>query len=81
MALAIRAALGEHEGSLLAFLPGVAEIERARPRPSGASLLTSRSTSRTAGSNLALSARLLLHLQPAGANSSYRPASQNERHA
>ena len=25
---AIRAALGEHEGSLLAFLPGVAEIER-----------------------------------------------------
>ena len=28
MALAIRAALGEHEGSLLAFLPGVAEIER-----------------------------------------------------
>ena len=28
MARAIRAALGEHEGSLLAFLPGVAEIER-----------------------------------------------------
>ena len=28
MASAIRAALGEHEGSLLAFLPGVAEIER-----------------------------------------------------
>ena len=29
MASAIRAALGEHDGSLLAFLPGVAEIERA----------------------------------------------------
>jgi ATP-dependent helicase HrpB len=28
MASAIRAALGEHAGSLLAFLPGVAEIER-----------------------------------------------------
>jgi ATP-dependent helicase HrpB len=28
MASAIRAALGEHEGSLLAFLPGVAEIQR-----------------------------------------------------
>ena len=28
MASAIRTALGEHEGSLLAFLPGVAEIER-----------------------------------------------------
>ena len=28
MAAAIRAALAEHEGSLLAFLPGVAEIER-----------------------------------------------------
>src|SRR5438477_339580 len=28
MASAIRAALGENEGSLLAFLPGVAEIER-----------------------------------------------------
>ncbi|MES2326188.1 MAG: ATP-dependent helicase HrpB [Pseudomonadota bacterium] len=28
MAAAIRAALGEHDGSLLAFLPGVAEIER-----------------------------------------------------
>ena len=28
MASAIRAALAEHEGSLLAFLPGVAEIER-----------------------------------------------------
>ena len=28
MALAIRLALGDHEGSLLAFLPGVAEIER-----------------------------------------------------
>ena len=28
MAAAIRRALGEHEGSLLAFLPGVAEIER-----------------------------------------------------
>ena len=28
MASAIRAALGEHSGSLLAFLPGVAEIER-----------------------------------------------------
>ena len=28
MALAIRSALDEHEGSLLAFLPGVAEIER-----------------------------------------------------
>ncbi len=28
MAHAIRTALGEHEGSLLAFLPGVAEIER-----------------------------------------------------
>ena len=28
MASAIRAALSEHEGSLLAFLPGVAEIER-----------------------------------------------------
>src|SRR5438067_4767876 len=28
MALAIRSALGEHGGSLLAFLPGVAEIER-----------------------------------------------------
>jgi ATP-dependent helicase HrpB len=28
MASAIRIALGEHEGSLLAFLPGVAEIER-----------------------------------------------------
>jgi ATP-dependent helicase HrpB len=28
MVSAIRAALGEHEGSLLAFLPGVAEIER-----------------------------------------------------
>ena len=28
MASAIRAALGEHEGSLLAFLPGVVEIER-----------------------------------------------------
>ena len=28
MALAIRSALGEHPGSLLAFLPGVAEIER-----------------------------------------------------
>jgi ATP-dependent helicase HrpB len=28
MASAIRAALGEHHGSLLAFLPGVAEIER-----------------------------------------------------
>ena len=28
MASAIRSALGEHEGSLLAFLPGVAEIER-----------------------------------------------------
>src|SRR5438067_9608559 len=28
MASAIRAALGEHDGSLLAFLPGVAEIER-----------------------------------------------------
>ena len=28
MASAIRAALGEHEGSLLAFLPGVAEIDR-----------------------------------------------------
>lgn len=28
MASAIRAALGEHPGSLLAFLPGVAEIER-----------------------------------------------------
>jgi len=28
MASAIRAAFGEHEGSLLAFLPGVAEIER-----------------------------------------------------
>jgi ATP-dependent helicase HrpB len=28
MAAAIRSALGEHEGSLLAFLPGVAEIER-----------------------------------------------------
>ena len=28
MASAIRAALGEHEGSLLAFIPGVAEIER-----------------------------------------------------
>jgi ATP-dependent helicase HrpB len=28
MASAIRRALGEHEGSLLAFLPGVAEIER-----------------------------------------------------
>ena len=29
MASAIRTALGEHAGSLLAFLPGVAEIERA----------------------------------------------------
>src|SRR5215207_4887913 len=29
MARAIRAALGDHQGSLLAFLPGVAEIERA----------------------------------------------------
>src|SRR4051794_23201993 len=28
MAAAIRSALGEHDGSLLAFLPGVAEIER-----------------------------------------------------
>jgi ATP-dependent helicase HrpB len=28
MASAIRSALGEHQGSLLAFLPGVAEIER-----------------------------------------------------
>jgi ATP-dependent helicase HrpB len=28
MAAAIRGALGEHQGSLLAFLPGVAEIER-----------------------------------------------------
>jgi ATP-dependent helicase HrpB len=28
MASAIRAALGEHDGSLLAFLPGVAEIDR-----------------------------------------------------
>src|SRR6476620_793760 len=28
MASAIRSALGDHEGSLLAFLPGVAEIER-----------------------------------------------------
>src|SRR4051812_24388434 len=28
MAAAIRRALGEHDGSLLAFLPGVAEIER-----------------------------------------------------
>src|SRR4029453_14979668 len=28
MASAIRAALAEHDGSLLAFLPGVAEIER-----------------------------------------------------
>jgi ATP-dependent helicase HrpB len=28
MASAIRAALGQHQGSLLAFLPGVAEIER-----------------------------------------------------
>ena len=28
MASAIRSALGEHDGSLLAFLPGVAEIER-----------------------------------------------------
>ena len=28
MAAAIRRALGEHQGSLLAFLPGVAEIER-----------------------------------------------------
>ena len=28
MARAIRAALGDHQGSLLAFLPGVAEIER-----------------------------------------------------
>jgi len=28
MALAIRSALGEHDGSLLAFLPGVAEIQR-----------------------------------------------------
>ena len=28
MASAIRSALGQHEGSLLAFLPGVAEIER-----------------------------------------------------
>ena len=28
MAAAVRCALGEHEGSLLAFLPGVAEIER-----------------------------------------------------
>ncbi|HEX8936676.1 MAG TPA: ATP-dependent helicase HrpB, partial [Sphingomicrobium sp.] len=29
MAAAIRSALGEHDGSLLAFLPGVAQIERA----------------------------------------------------
>ena len=29
MASAIRSALGEHDGSLLAFLPGVAEIERS----------------------------------------------------
>ena len=28
MAAAIRRALAEHDGSLLAFLPGVAEIER-----------------------------------------------------
>jgi len=32
MASAIRTALGEHKGSLLAFLPGVAEIERTAAR-------------------------------------------------
>ena len=36
MAAAIRRALGEGEGSLLAFLPGVAEIERTAERLDGA---------------------------------------------
>jgi ATP-dependent helicase HrpB len=36
MAAAIRRALGEAEGSLLAFLPGVAEIERTAERLEGA---------------------------------------------
>ena len=36
MAAAIRRALGEAEGSLLAFLPGVAEIERVAERLEGA---------------------------------------------
>ncbi len=35
MAAAIRRALGEEEGSLLAFLPGVAEIERTAERLAG----------------------------------------------
>ena len=35
MALAIRRALAEGEGSLLAFLPGVAEIERTAERLGG----------------------------------------------
>ncbi|MDB5691286.1 MAG: hrpB [Alphaproteobacteria bacterium] len=35
MAAAIRRALGENEGSLLAFLPGVAEIERTAERLEG----------------------------------------------
>ncbi|MBA3676664.1 MAG: ATP-dependent helicase HrpB [Sphingosinicella sp.] len=35
MASAIRRAIGEAEGSLLAFLPGVAEIERTRERLNG----------------------------------------------
>jgi len=35
MAAAIRRALGEHDGSLLAFLPGVAEIERTSDALSG----------------------------------------------
>jgi ATP-dependent helicase HrpB len=50
MAAAIRRALAEAEGSLLAFLPGVAEIERTAERLEGAAARTSTSTASTAAS-------------------------------
>ena len=74
MASAIRSALGEHAGSLLAFLPGVAEIERTADAL-GALRPTLSSTSSTAASTRRSSAPPSPLHRPASASWCSRPAS------
>ena len=75
MAAAIRRALAEHVGSLLAFLPGVAEIERTA---TGSAIfqLVSFFTASTAGSIPPPSVRRLARRRPGGGSWFSPPRSQ-----
>ena len=75
MAAACRRALGEAEGSLLAFLPGVAEIERTAARLDPLPAM-STCTACTAASIPPPSAPPSPRRRPGGASSSSPPRSR-----